>query len=78
MRRIFSFFLFMVILSVSFPSGADNGHMPFLQYISDEEILDDWAGILELDQIIDCEPQEKKLLDNLHSDNPPDFFAVSD
>ena len=74
MKRVVCLLLSIVMISIVSFSIAQNNHVPFIQNISAEEILDDWADILELDKRIDFEPQDKKLVDNLHSDNPPDFF----
>ena len=77
MKRVVCLLLSIVMISIVSFSIAQNNHVPFIQNISAEEILDDWADILELDKRIDFEPQDKKLVDNLHSDNPPDFFSIS-
>lgn len=76
MKRTACLLLAAVLLAAAGFAGAKAGPVPVTQYIG-ESICADWAKILELDRKIDSDSSDDSVYQNLHSDNPPDFFVIS-
>lgn len=78
MKRTFCCLLSIALLFTSGFSNAESNNSPYILHIWDADILKKWEEILGLDEKLDSEAvkEDKEVLKNLHSDNPPDLFSI--
>ncbi len=77
MKRILCLLISVVAFSLTVTASADSNQVLTVQNISSDAILNDWAKMLKLGEEINNIVNDKSIYENLHSDNPPDFFGIS-